>query len=191
MLVHALIKGNKKAFETVYIDYFDMLFHLALGFIGEHETAHGLVQDTFAKLWECRKELHIKTNLRNYLYTITKNACLNHLRQQEIILRNNRDYLIPEVRYRQEALQSFGDPYSELESLIEKVDEAIDRLPENVRTTFKLNRFESLSYQQIADKLELSPKTVEARISKALKILRKDLKDYLPAVQAVLGFLGL
>lgn len=189
--VSALVKGEKKAFEAVYFDYFDMLYHLALGYIGEHETAHGLVQDTFTILWERRKNLHTETNIRNYLYTITKNNCLNHLRQQEIIFRNNRDYLIPELRYRQEALESFGDSYSDVESLIEKVDEAIELLPENIRTTFKLNRFESLTYMQIADKLEISPKTVEARISKALKILRKVLKDYLPVVQTLLGFLGL
>lgn len=190
-LVSNLIKGEKKAFEAVYLDFFDMLYHLALGYTGERETAHGLVQDTFAKLWEGRKDLHNETNIRNYLYTITKNSCLNYLRQQEIIFRNNRDYLIPELQYRQESLESFGDSYSDVESLIEKVDEAIERLPENIRTTFKLNRFESLTYLQIADKLEISPKTVEARISKALKTLRKELKDYLPAVQAVLGFLGL
>ncbi len=189
--VAALIKGDKKAFEAVYLDYFDMLFHLALGYIGERETAHGLVQDTFTILWERRKELRDETNMRNYLYTITKNSCLNHLRKQEIIFRNNRDYLIPELQYRQEALEAFGDSYNDVESLIEKVDEAIELLPENIRTTFKLNRFESLTYVQIADKLEISPKTVEARISKALKILRKDLKDYLPAIQAVLGILGL
>ncbi len=189
--VSALIKGEKKAFEAVYLDYFDMLFHLALGYIGERETAHGLVQDTFAKLWEHRKELHNETNIRNYLYTITKNSCLNHLRQQEIVFRNNRDYLIPELRYRQEALESFGDSFDDVENLIGKVDEAIEHLPENIRTTFKLNRFESLTYVQIAEKLDISPKTVEARISKALKILRKDLKDYLPVVQTVLGFLGL
>lgn len=189
--ISSIKEGDKKAFEAVYLDYFDMLYHLALGYIGEHATAHGVVQDTFTLLWERRKELDDQTNIRNYLYTITKNSCLNHLRREEIILRNNRDYLIPELRYRQEALESFGDSYNEVESLIEKVDQAIERLPENIRTTFKLNRFESLTYAQIADKLEISPKTVEARLSKALKILRKDLKEYLPLVQAILGFLGL
>ncbi len=185
--VSALKNGEKKAFEAVYLDFFDVLFHLAFGYIGERETAHGLVQDTFLTLWERREELSDQTNIRNYLYTITKNSCLNHLRQQEIIFRNNRDYLIPELRYRQEALQSFGDTFDDVESLIEKVDEAIERLPEAIRTTFKLNRFESLTYVQIADKLEISPKTVEARISKALKILRSDLKEYLPVLVGLLG----
>ncbi len=183
----ALKNGEKKAFEAIYLDFFDMLFHLAIGYTSERETAHGLVQDTFLTLWERREELSDQTNIRNYLYTITKNNCLNHLRQQEIIFRNNRDYLIPELRYRQEALQSFGDTFGDVESLIEKVDEAIERPPEAIRTTFKLNRYESLTYVQIAEKLEISPKTVEARISKALKILRTDLKEYLPVLVGLLG----
>ncbi len=181
--VLSLKKGEKKAFEAIYLDFYDMLFHLALGYIGDREVSLELVQDAFMKLWEQREELRDQTNIRNYLYTITKNSCLNHLRQKEIILRNNRDYLIPELRYQQEALQSLGDTYSDVESLMEKVDNAIEKLPEAIRITFKLNRFESLTYVQIAEKLEVSPKTVEARISKALKILHKELKEYMPIVQ--------
>lgn len=187
--IQSLKKGEKKAFEAIYLGFYDMLFHLAFGYIGQREIARELVQDTFLKLWEQREELRDQTNIRNYLYTITKNNCLNHLRQKEIIFRNNRDYLIPELRYQQQALQSFGDSYSDVEFLIEKVDDAIEQLPEDIRNTFKLNRFENYTYSQIAQKLEISPKTVEARISKALKILRSDLKEHLPLVQALFAIL--
>lgn len=189
--IPGLKSGKKKAFETIYLEFFDMLFHLAAGYVGDRERARELVQDGFMKLWEKREEIHNNTNIKNYLYTIIKNSCLNYLREQEIIARNNRDYLIPELKYRQEALQAFGDSFSDVESLLVVVEEAIDRLPENIRTTFKLNRYDNLTYQEIATRLDISPKTVEARISKALKLLRGDLKEYLPLIQVVLWFLKL
>ena len=189
--IPGLKAGKKKAFESVYLEFFDMLFHLASGYIGNRERARELVQDAFMKLWERREEIHNNTNIKNYLYTITKNSCLNYLREQEIIARNNRDYLIPELKYRQEALQAFGDSFSDVESLLSVVEEAIDRLPENIRTTFKMNRYDNLTYQEIATRLDISPKTVEARISKALKLLRGDLKEYLPLIHMVFWFLRL
>ena len=189
--IEGLKSGDKKVYEAIYLEYFDMLFHLALGYIGEREASRCIVQDTFTILWERRETLNDGTNILNYLYTITKNNCLNYLRQEEIIARNTRDYLIPELRYRQEALQASGDSHSDLESLIKKIDEAVERLPQNIRATFKLNRFKNLTYSEIALKLDISPKTVEARISRALKILRKDLKEYLPIIQTVFGFLSL
>lgn len=102
------------------------------------------------KLCESREEIHNNTNIKNDLFTITKNSCLNYLRVQEIIPWNNRDDLIPELKYRQEALDAFGDSFSDVESLLLVVEEAIERLPENIRNTFKMNRYDNLTYQEIA-----------------------------------------
>ena len=184
-----LVRGEKKAFESIYMDFYDMLFHLASGYTGNHEIAREIVQDTFLKLWEYREQLNKKTNIKNFLYTLTKNSSLNYLKQQEVISRNNRDYLVTELKYRQEALAGFPDDSEGLEELIDRVDTAIERLPEEVKITFKMNRFEGLTYRQIADQLEISPKTVEARISKALKLLRSDLKELVPVIQVLFLFL--
>ncbi|WP_462317951.1 RNA polymerase sigma-70 factor [Marinilabilia sp.] len=189
--IPGLKNGNKKAFEVIYQDFFDMLFYLAVGYLQDRERARELVQDAFMKLWEHRETISNKTNVKNYLYTIVKNSCLNDLREQEIIARNNREYLIPELKYRQEALETFAASYKEVESLLEIVEKAIDALPEDIRTTFRLNRYENLTYKEISQKLDISPKTVEARISKALKILRSDLKEYLPLLQLFFVFLRL
>jgi RNA polymerase sigma-70 factor (ECF subfamily) len=189
--IPGLKNGNKKAFEVIYQDFFDMLFYLAVGYLQDRERARELVQDAFMKLWEHRETISNKTNVKNYLYTIVKNSCLNDLREQEIIARNNREYLIPELKYRQEALETFAASYKEVESLLEIVEKAIDALPEGIRTTFRLNRYENLTYKEISQKLDISPKTVEARISKALKILRSDLKEYLPLLQLFFVFLRL
>ncbi|PWD97860.1 RNA polymerase sigma-70 factor [Marinilabilia rubra] len=189
--IPGLKNGNKKAFEVIYQDFFDMLFYLAVGYLQDRERARELVQDAFMKLWEHRETISNKTNIKNYLYTIVKNSCLNDLREQEIIARNNREYLIPELKYRQEALEAFAASYNEVESLLEIVEKSIDDLPEDIRITFRLNRYENLTYKEISQKLDISPKTVEARISKALKILRCDLKEYLPLVQLFFVFLRL
>lgn len=186
-----LVRGEKKAFESIYVDFYDMLFHLANGYTGNREVARELVQDAFLKLWEYREELNISTNVKNFLYTITKNNCLNYLKQQEVIARNNRDYLVPELKYKQEALSGFPDEYSGVEELMDLVTAAIEKLPEEVKITFKMNRFEGLTYRQISEHLVVSPKTVEVRISKALKLLRSELKDYLPAIQLLFLFLRL
>jgi RNA polymerase sigma-70 factor (ECF subfamily) len=184
--IAGLQQGKKRAFEEVYNDFFDMLFYLALGYIGQREVALELVQDAFVKLWENRAELRKATNIKNYLYTITKHNCLNHLRHQEIINRGHRDYLIPELQYQQKALAGFPDTYVDLEELMKKIDEAIDRLPSEIAETFRLNRFNGFTYSEIASQLGVSTKTVEARISRALKMLRTELKDYLPVIELFL-----
>lgn len=189
--IPGLKSGKKKAFEAIYLDFFDMLFYLAVGYISDRERARELVQDAFMKLWEHRETISNQTNIKNYLYTIVKNSCLNDLREREIIARNNREYLIPELKYRQEALEGFADSFSDVESLMEVVEKAIEGLPDDIRTTFRLNRYENLTYKEISEKLDISPKTVEARISKALKMLRSDLKEYLPLVQLFFVFLRL
>lgn len=181
--INALQEGKKEAFEEVYNDLFDMLYCLALGYIGKREVAVEMVQDAFMKLWENRSELRKSTNIKNYLYTITKNNCLNHLRHQEIINRGNRDYLIPELHYQQEALARLPDSFVKLEELMKEVERAIDLLPPDIAKTFRLSRFEGLTYSEIAKQQNISPKTVEARISKALQFLRCELKDYLPLIE--------
>ncbi|MGQ1890943.1 RNA polymerase sigma-70 factor [Thermophagus sp. OGC60D27] len=181
--INALQEGKKEAFEEVYNNLFNMLFCLAMGYVGQREIALEMVQDAFVKLWENRSELRKSTNIKNYLYTITKNNCLNHLRHQEIINRGHRDYLIPELKYQQEALTHFPDSFVKLEELMEEVDRAINLLPNDIAETFRLSRFGGLTYADIAKEQKISTKTVEARISKALLILRRELKDYLPIIE--------
>ncbi|MDG5800981.1 RNA polymerase sigma-70 factor [Marinilabiliaceae bacterium ANBcel2] len=187
--LQGVISGKKRAFEDIYNKYFDLLFYLAVGYVNDYTRAEDLVHDAFIKLWERRKDLYSDSNVKNLLYTITKHNCLNHLRQQEIIAKNCRDYLIPELKYRQEALDNFANSFEDVESLLVIVERAIDNLPEDIRMVFKMNRFENLTYREIASKLDVSPKTVEARISKALKLLRVELKDYLPLAQLMFWFL--
>ena len=179
-----LRKGDKKAYEAVYDEFFGVLYHLCLNYLHDDKVSEELVQDTFMKLWEIRETLNDQINIRNFLYTITKNNCLNYLRNQKISLKHQENIKYLEMQFNYEALEKLGN-YLQFEELRNRIDEAISKLPAEVIETFKLSRFEELSYREIADRQGISVKTVEARISKALRILPVELKDYLPVVYLI------
>ncbi|MDP2338507.1 MAG: RNA polymerase sigma-70 factor [Bacteroidota bacterium] len=182
--IPSLRKGEKKAYENIYNEFFGVLYHLCLQYLRDEKIAEEIVQDTFLKLWEIRETLNDQINIRNFLYTITKNNCLNFLRNQKISMRHLENMKYMEMQFNYEALEKLGN-YLHFEELKNKIDEAISNLPVEVIETFKLNRFEELSYKEIAERQIVSIKTVEARISKALRILRVELKDYLPLIYLI------
>lgn len=182
--IPSLRKGEKKAFEAIYNDFFGVLYHLCLQYLHDEKVSEEIVQDTFLKLWEIKETLNDQINLRNFLYTITKNNCLNYLRNQKISLKHQENMKYLEMQFNYEALEKLGD-YLQFEELRSKIDDAISKLPAEVIETFKLSRFEELSYKEISDQQTISIKTVEARISRALRVLRVELKEYLPLLYLI------
>lgn len=182
--IQSLRKGEKKAYEAIYNEFFGVLFHLCLHYLYDEKVAEEMVQDTFMKLWEIRETLNDQINLRNFLYTITKNNCLNYLRNQKVSIKHLQNIKYTEMQFNDEALEKLGN-YFQFEELRVKIEEAIHKLPPEIVETFRLSRFEELSYREIADRQGISIKTVEARISKALRILRVELKDYLPIIYLI------
>jgi len=182
--IPSLRKGEKKAYEDIYNEFFGVLYHLCLNYLHNEKVAKEIVQDTFMKLWEIRETLNDQINIRNFLYTITKNNCLNYLRNQKISLKHQENVKYLEMQFNYEALEKLGN-YIQFEELRSKIDEAILKLPTELIETFQLSRFEELSYKEIAEKQNISIKTVEARISKSLRILRIELKDYLPLIYLI------
>lgn len=187
--ISALKKGEKKAYEEIYSEYFGVLYHLCIQYLHHEKIAEEIVQDTFLKLWEIRDTLNEQINIRSFLYTITKNNCLNYLRNQKVSMKHMENIKYLEMQFNYEALERLGN-YVQFEDLKNKIDEAIKHLPEEVIETFKLSRFEELSYKEISVTQKISIKTVEARISKALKILRAELKDYLPVIYLITRILS-
>ena len=182
--ISSLRKGEKKAYEEIYNEFFGVLYHLCLNYLHDEKVAEEIVQDTFMKLWEIRETLNDQINIRNFLYTITKNNCLNYLRNQKISMRHQENMKYLEMQFNYEALEKLGN-YIQFDELRSRIDEAISKLPSEAIETFRLSRFEELSYKEIADQQNISIKTVEARISKALRILRVELKDYLPLIYLI------
>jgi len=188
-LTVSLRKGEKSAYEEIYNDYFGVIYHLSLQYLHDEAIAKEMVQDSFMKLWEIRETLNDQFNIRSFLYTITKNNCLNHLRNQKIALKHQENLQYLEMQFNYEALEKMGN-WLEFEALREKIDLAIAVLPVDLRETFLLSRFDELSYKEIAIKQTISVKTVEARVSKALRILRHELKDYLAIIYLITKLLS-
>jgi RNA polymerase sigma-70 factor (ECF subfamily) len=178
--IDLLKEGNKSEFERIYLDFFDVLYALGMQYTSDQSVAESIVQDAFLKLWEIRENLLPETNIRNFLYTLTKNLCLNYLRNQKVAWRNLNRVKFCESVYAMESLDRIGNNFMEFEELSRKLELVIENLPEEIKIVFKMSRFEELKYREISEKLGISEKTVEARITKALKILRTELKDFLP-----------
>jgi RNA polymerase sigma-70 factor (ECF subfamily) len=176
--IRGIIDGDPEVFRKVYLRYFDMLYHLCFEYTQNAHIAEEIVQDTFMKLWEVRKVIHKESNLGNFLYTIAKNKCLNHLREQQTLLTAQKDRDFLEKQFNIDALVETGDQWIQFEDLKVFLESVIEKMPEGIRSVFVMSRFEDKKYKEIAQLLNISIKTVESRISKALLILRKAYDDY-------------
>ncbi|MCE4567044.1 RNA polymerase sigma-70 factor [Maribellus sp. CM-23] len=187
--LNLLFGTNKNSFKKLFNSYYRPLCHLGRHYLGDEDEAKTVVQEAFVKLWEVRHELESGSNIQNYLFTLVKNNCLNILKRRQILLKHHEKIREKELRYQYESLNRISDDYLEFKELKEKIDAAIKNLPEHLRVVFELSRFKDMKNREIALELEISQKTVEARITKALKILREELKDYLPLIMILPNFL--
>ncbi len=169
------LKDDEKAFRSLFFEFFSALCVFAHRYIDNWESCEDIVQDTFFKIWKNRKNIEINTSSRNFLITSVRNNCIDHLRKQE----SEHNWRLKEMEKMN--APAIDDLYSvtELEGMLQT---ALDKLPKNTRAIFEMNRFEGKTYAKIAEEKGISVKTVEAHMSKALKHLRHELKDYLPFV---------
>jgi len=177
--ISELQKGRKKAFESVYFEFYDVLYHLALQYLKNEDQAKEAIQVVFMKLWENRTTLSAATNIKNFLYTLLKNYCLNQLRDQLTFLKHADNLKYQQSLFSYDSLNRLSDEYIIVEELKIKIDNILKTLKPDIQLVFALNRFQSLTYKEIAEQLSVSTKTVEARMSKALSALRSGLSEYL------------
>jgi len=169
--------GDKLIFEEIYREYYSPLCYYCLRFVGNSEESEEIVQGLFLKLWVKRQELQINTSLKSYLYRSVQNYALNYLQQQK-----NRDvHRLDDFSETEEPNVGAHELMEETE-LDDRIKNAIAQMPERRRIIFELSRFSELKYQQIAEHLEISVKTVESQMAKALQSLRESLKEYLPMI---------
>ena len=172
-LLNLLSTGDESAIDLIFRKYYSFLCKSVHRIISDEQITEDLAQEVFYELWKKREKLHINSSLKAYLKRAVINKALNYIRDQKIDLRNAPA---------KEDLKSKGITVIQkiaVDDLQQKIDQAIDSLPERCRLVFVLSRFEEMSYQQIADQLGISIKTVENQISKALKSLRKALASHL------------
>ena len=185
--IELLRKGDKEEFAKIYYEFFDLLFALGYQYTKNHQVAEEMAQEAFIGLWEARATLGAESNIRNWLYTVTKNKCLNHLRNELTAARHLNTIRAQEVKFAEESMNSLGNTFAELEELQSRIGAAIAQLPPDLKTVFEMNRYVGLTYVEIARELDLSEKAIEARMSKALKILKAALKDYFPILLIIQG----
>jgi RNA polymerase sigma-70 factor (ECF subfamily) len=159
-----------KNFEKLFKDHFAALCGFAMKYISDLDEARGVVHEVFVAVWEKYDSLPAGTNHRGYLYTAVRNRCLNYIRDHKKHVMLDR---VPEHELMEE------NTTLETSELEKQIYSGIESLPEKCREIFELSRLEGLKYAQIAEKLGISVKTVEAQMSKALNVLRAHLKEFL------------
>lgn len=163
-----------EAFEELFKQYYAPLVVYACKYVSNVDIAREIVQDFFVKLYEKRQTLTIGVSVKSYLYRSVFNSCINYINQ-----RNIQDKHLKNIDLERDVEENLESEMNTVE-LQHKIYEVIDELPSKCRRIFKMNRLEGLKNEEIAVQLNLSKRTVETQISKALKILRKKLADYLP-----------
>lgn len=164
--------GNSEAFEIIYKQYYRGLFAFASQYVDRVECEE-IIQDVMMWLWENHSMIVPELSLKSLLFTSVKNRCLNKITHKKIKLR------VHEKLY-EKYKEKFEDPDFYMEGeILNVIAKAISELPNDYREAFELNRFESLTYNEIAERKHVSAKTIAYRISQALKILRVKLKDYM------------
>ncbi|MFH0761637.1 MAG: RNA polymerase sigma-70 factor [Bacteroidota bacterium] len=173
----AFAVADLAGFENLFKMHYSRLCAYANLFLNDPDASEDIVQDVFLKLWKNRKELSISTTIQSYLFRAVRNGCMNMI--DHILVREAYKVVNEEEIRRAEQEPINETMVSELE---QRIRETIELLPEERRKIFLLSRFEGLKYREIADKLNISVKTVENQMYQALRFLRERLVQYLPLI---------
>jgi RNA polymerase sigma-70 factor (ECF subfamily) len=179
-LLRLLESDPEKGIELIYKKHQPALVQTAFRLVRNREVARDLVQDVFLTFWKGRQRIDVQTSLSAYLHRSVINAALNYLKKQPAPF--------GQTEAAENAWEGVATPQHALQTaeLGLAIDQALLQLPTRCRLVFSLNRFEELSYKEIAAALQISPKAVEKEMMKALRLLRQSLREYLPLVLALL-----
>jgi RNA polymerase sigma-70 factor (ECF subfamily) len=164
-------RGFNEFYKDTFNTLFESLHRYALTIVKSNDVASDAVQSVFVKWWEGQKQFGNREEAKAYLFTAVYRQCLN-------VIRNEKTRLVHKENYKYEMEVITQSDELELEQLDEQIKSTINDLPSQCRTIFVKSRFESKRYNEIADEMNLSVKTIEAQMSKALKILREKIKGY-------------
>lgn len=175
--IEAVRNSNKEAFRNIFETYYESLLRFAYRYLNSGAEAEGVVQDVFLWIWEKRENWHVEGSLKTYLFRAVKHKSIDRLRHEEM----KKKYAHELSLWQKESVQPHTETEIEIdqEKFTQAAREAIEELPEGARIIYKMSRLEGLTYREIADVLEISPKTVESQMSRALDILRTRLSKYM------------
>ena len=163
---------DKTTFEQLFRTHFAALCSYAMNYLKDSDNAKEIVHEVFINLWEKRESIDPDKPVKSYLYTSVYNRCMNHIR-------DNKKFAKLDISLARVDEQEMVEDHNHHDELDKKIQDTIAGLPEKCREVFMLSRFEELKYNEIAEKLGISVKTVEAQMSKALKVLRESLTEFI------------
>lgn len=172
-ILRRIKKGDIGSFENLFHRFYSGLCGYAESLVRKGEIAEEVVQDVFYNIWKNRKTLQINKSWQSYLYRSVYNNSMMYLRK------TNRLHSLEDDN-RPDPIVDTADPAQlmQLNEVSELLSRTLEELPERTREIFRLNREEGLKYREIAERLSISVKTVEANMGKALKALRNSLEKY-------------
>ncbi len=175
--------NNESEYEFIFREYYQSLCNYANMITKDMDNAEEIVQNIFVKLWEKKDNITLDVSIKSYLYKAVYNAALNELKHRKV----KENYL--QMQTNSELTEQ---PISlhNLKELEKNIEKALMGLPEQCRLIFKMSRFEELKYREIANVLNISPKTVENQMGKALRLMRENLADYLTILFIIIHFLN-
>ncbi len=171
-IIRRIRQGDIRQYEALFRSSYVSLVKYAMTLIKDHDTAEEIVQDLFFKLWQDKEKIKIESSLNGYLFRSVHNRCLHYIEHLKVVERHAREM----VTAKNEDSESPADVlhYKELQAKIARI---LEKLPERCGKIFCMSRFEGLKYSEIAEKLSVSVKTVEANMGRALKEFRKALAE--------------
>lgn len=175
-ILNELRKGNSRAFDFIFNEYYTSLSRFAFSFVKDQDKAENLVQEVLIKLWEKRENLTNIDNLGSYLMTMVRNQSIDLIRKEKA---SSKVFL---NLHPEESANTTEEQISKNE-FEEKLLQSLLKLPERCRMAFEMSRFDGISNKDIAEKMEISVKGVEALIGRSLKLLRTELEEFLPSSQ--------
>lgn len=167
--------GDEKAFAELFRHFYDRLLHFCIQYVHTREAAEEIVSDVFVKIWNRRTELEKITNLEVYLFVAIKNHSLNYLEQYSSLR------IMPLNDTGMAQLTNVIDPERTMEwkEILFKMDQEVGRLPDQCRKVFKLIKEEGFRYKDVAEILNISPRTVETQLFRAMRRLNEVIGPYI------------
>lgn len=162
--------GDEIAFKLLFDQFCESLVHFSFRYLQDLEAAENIVQDAFLHIWEKKENIDPHLNIKTYLYTIVKNDSFKYIRHLQV-----RDKYALETSPNLSLVNNPDDKLIEKE-FSERFYEAINKLPPKTRQVFEMAKFDNFKYQEIAEVMEISVKTVENQMGRAFRLLRESLK---------------
>ena len=171
-LVTKFKAGDAAAFDAIYNMYYQKLYCFVLGLTKDHDSSGEIVQEVFVALWEKRNQVDVTFNFDNYIFTIALNFIRKFFRKKS--MENKvKDFMLknsPEIIEDADASIIYNE-------LLELANKTIEKLPPKRKTVYKLSRLEGLTIKEIANRLDISTRTAENQLARALKYLKEELQS--------------